>query len=161
MPKGDHLARGGKSAQFQQPMNELPGTDVWSRPPIASTDPNLQSVAEEIFTEYAPVELPAPEAPKVGYRGKAFGDCILVQRVEKEHTSQLIIPDSMRAKSDIGYIYSAGAKCEKVTQGMLVLFDRFASHGAEIDLIDEDGIQRKLLLLREFDVQCELEKIRL
>jgi co-chaperonin GroES (HSP10) len=128
-------------------------------------EPDLIPVAEDPFDPgpVPPVEVesPAPEPlpPASRYRGKARGDHVLVQRVEKEHSSNLIIPDSMKAKSDIGFIYSAGEKCDTFRPGMLVLFDRFSSHGADIDLIDEDGIERKLLLLREYDIQCELEKV--
>jgi co-chaperonin GroES (HSP10) len=142
----------------------MAGTDVWTKE--IAPEPGLQPVAEPVFM---PSNIPGPkfdcvielEKPQVGYRGKAHGEHVLVQRVEKEHTSNLIVPDSMKAKSDVGFIYSRGEKCDWVQQGMLVLFDRFASHGADIDLIDEDGIQRKLLLLREYDVQCELEKIKI
>ena len=145
----DVLKRGGELP----PLVPIPPVEI-----TVITEPGLQPVAEEVFD---PGPVPAEEASKVGYRGRARGDHIIIQRVEREHTSNLIIPDSMKAKSDIGFIYSAGEKCETYRQGMLVLFDRFASHGADIDLIDEEGIERKLLLLREYDVQCELEKVTL
>lgn len=159
--RGDQLASGGASATFQGPTREMPGTDVFR-------EPGLQPVAEEVFEAPEPKFMPAvgpipifeEPKPQVGYRGRPFWDQILIQRVEREHSSNIILPDSMKLKSDIGFVIAVGNKVEKIKEGQLVLFDRFASHGADIDLIDYDGIERKYLLLREYDVQLELEKIQ-
>jgi co-chaperonin GroES (HSP10) len=151
---GDKLASGGKSATFQQPTKEMAGTDVWKK----DEAPELRSLQSELDSLNDRMELPEVK-PQVGYRGKPFGDQILVQRVEREHSSSLIIPDSLKSKSDVGYVVAVGAKVEKMQAGQLILFDRFASHGADVDLIDEDGIQRKYLLLREYDALMELEKV--
>ena len=85
--------------------------------------------------------------------------CVLILRVEKEHTSNLIIPDSMKARSDIGFVKAVGEAVKFYKAGQLVLFDRFASHGADICLIDEEGIERNMLLLREYDILMRLKKV--
>jgi co-chaperonin GroES (HSP10) len=157
---GSSLARGGRSAQFQAPAREKEGTDVFHQ---------VVPLAEEIFDPGPVPELVAEvgvqdyykEKPAVGYRGNAKGDNVLLLRVDKEHTSNLIIPDSMKSRSDIGFIVSVGQKVVDYNAGQLVLFDRFASHGSDVELIDEEGILRKYLLLREYDIMLELEKIQL
>lgn len=102
-----------------------------------------------------------PEKPSSGYRGNAVGDSVLVLPVEKDNTSRLLIPDSAAAKTDIGFIKSCGEKVENFKPGQLVLFDKFASHGAEIPLIDEEGVERVYLLLKSFDLMLILEKVTL
>ena len=120
------------------------------------SEPGLQPVADPVFdSEFAEVEEAKPE---VGYAAEPFGDNILVTRVAKEHTSNLIIPDSMKAKSEIGYVVAVGEAVKNVKAGMLILFDRFASHGNDYKFIDEEGIERPYVLLREYDAMCKLKK---
>jgi len=133
--------------------------------------PNLEPIAihaEELAVMKTWAESPTGRevlefaiSPQVGYEGEPFGETILVQRVEREHSSTLVLPDSLRAKSDIGYVKEVGPDVRKVQKGKLVLFDKFASHGAEIRLVDEDGIEREYLILNERDAILGLRKISL
>ena len=157
--KGDILARGGSQATFQGPTREKEGTDVFR-------EPGLQPIADEIDLGPVPGEdAPEPILPKakpeVGYRGKPFGDNVMIQRVEREHTSNLILPDSLKSKSDLGYVVAIGNRVENVKEGQLCCFDRFAAHGSEFELIDESGIKRQYLLLREYDIMIQLERVKL
>ena len=86
-------------------------------------------------------------------------DSVLGQRVEREHSSNLVLPDSMKAKSEIGYIVGVGEKVKRFKKGQMVLFDKFASHGAEIELVDVDGVPRNYLLVKDFDLLLVLKKV--
>lgn len=156
---------------------QLPDLQPLNTP--GETEPGLQPLADEIDPGPVPCEAPEPvfmpegaphipnavlpykEKPAFGYEGDPTGDCVLVQRVEREHTSNLILPDSLKAKSDIGYIKAVGEAVKYYKPGNLVLFDKFASHGSDISLIDEDGVERAMLLLREFDILMRLKKVSL
>lgn len=151
---GDRLASGARSASFNAPTAEMEGTQVW--PPDA---PFIQQL-EEIPIESVRDMYPSGGKPTVGYRGQPVGDSVLVQRVEREHSSNLVLPDSMKSKSEIGYIVAVGKKVKLYKQGQMVLFDKFASHGADIELVDEDGIERKYLLLKEYDLLMTLTKVK-
>jgi co-chaperonin GroES (HSP10) len=102
---------------------------------------------------------PQPIAPTVGYEGQPVGDSVLVTRVEREHSSNLVLPDSMKAKSEIGFIVAVGEKVADFKVGQMVMWDKFASHGADIELVDADGVERKLLLLKSFDILMALRKV--
>jgi co-chaperonin GroES (HSP10) len=99
---------------------------------------------------------------KVRYAGEALGLEVLVVRTEREHSSQLIIPESAKAKSDIGFIVAHGPEAVRAKAsggpGALVLFDRFAAHGKEIDLVDDQGVARQHLLLNDVDLQLKLTR---
>jgi co-chaperonin GroES (HSP10) len=95
---------------------------------------------------------------KVQYAADALGDNVLVVRVEREHSSQLIIPESAKTKSDVGRVMAIGPDVKRCIKGDLVLFDKFASHGKEIDLVDDQGIPRQHLLLNDVDVQLKLTR---
>lgn len=157
MNKGDRLASGARSANFNAPTAEMEGTQVWpADAPVELTEGDMQD--DQSFNPPRQfVEL--PDKPKVGYRGQPVGDSVLVQRVEREHSSNLVLPDSMKSKSEIGYIVAVGKKVKLYKQGQMVLFDKFASHGADIELVDEDGIERKYLLLKEYDLLMTLTKV--
>lgn len=99
------------------------------------------------------------EIEKPRYKGKARGDNVLVTRVEREHSSMLIIPESARAKSDIGRAADVGPQVMRCSVGELVLFDRFAAHGKEIELVDDEGIARQHLLLNDADILLGLERL--
>jgi co-chaperonin GroES (HSP10) len=135
--------------------------------PIDAPDPRFMPTPAEEFAAVktwadSPMGLEATEPkPSVGYEGDPVGDNVLVQRVEREHTSNLILPDSLKAKSDLGFIKAVGEAVKYFKRGDLILFDKFASHGADISLIDEDGVERSMLLLREFDILMRLKKIAL
>ena len=124
--------------------------------PIPNWQPkvdNLPVPGESVDEEPVLVEEPRPGA---NYTAECFGDNVLVSRVEKDHSSALIIPDSAKTKMNTGYIKSVGPDVKGMEPGMLVTFDEFASHGKEIDLIDEQGIIRKYLNLKMYDVQLKL-----
>lgn len=156
MAQGDKLARGGKSATFTGAVKEMPGTSgIWD---MDRDGPLPESYPYEPAGEITEV---VQQKPAIGYEGQPVGDSILVQRVEREHSSLLVLPDSLKAKSDIGYVVAVGEEAKKAKQGTLILFDRFASHGADIDLIDSQGVQRSFLLLKDYDVLMSLKKIAL
>ena len=188
--RGDILAKGGRAASFTMGQSDselahdlkvlLPlevqekygiGAEVYDEllsDFIAGKElPNLSPPVEdrviaedEVVIDELPEDVPV-ERPKVGYKGESLGDTVLIQRVDKEHSSNLIIPDSLKAKSEIAYIISAGKLCKYVEEGWLILFDRFASVGMEISLIDEDGIERERLVVHEYDILLKLDKIQL
>jgi co-chaperonin GroES (HSP10) len=118
---------------------------------------------EETVNRKEEIVLPVEAAPvrTVGYRGQPYGETILIQRVDKEHTSRLLIPPSLKAKADTGYAVQVGKLCKFVEKGQLVLFDKFASAGGEISLVDEDGIEQDYLVLKEYDVLLSLERVKL
>lgn len=115
-----------------------------------------------IVEHAAPKEMPfkatvkTPE--KVSYAADCRGDNVLVIRVEREHSSQLIIPESAKAKSDVGRVAEVGPQAMRCKKGELILFDRFAAHGKEIELVDEQGIPRQHLLLNDVDVLLGLRR---
>jgi co-chaperonin GroES (HSP10) len=127
----------------------------------------MQRRITKLATEMVPMELAkhrsdikvtitTPE--KISYKADCRGDNVLVIRVEREHSSQLIIPDSAKAKSDIGHVAEVGPQATRCKKGELVLFDRFAAHGKEIELVDEQGIPRQHLLLNDVDVLLGLRR---
>lgn len=185
--RADHLARGGKSASFTMGQSDselahdlktlLPldvqgkygiGGEVYNElladfmagKELPNLSPSVEDVPEAKDEVVIPEDVPVAR-PQVGYKGESLGDTVLIQRVDKEHSSNLIIPDSLKAKSEIGYIISAGKLCKYVEEGWLILFDRFASVGMEISLIDEDGIERERLVVHEYDILLKLDKIQL
>jgi len=124
--------------------------------PVSVVVPISSGAAQEIEQEPAPLPTPKPVSY---YEGEPFGDNLLIERVEKEHSSQLVIPDSLKGKSEIGYVKSIGDKVKKVKVSELVMFDGFAAHGADVDLIDEEGTIRHYLLLKEHDLLLKLKKV--
>lgn len=96
-----------------------------------------------------------------GYKGTPFKNNILVNPVEHEHSSYLIIPENMKARSDIGYVKSVGPDVVGIKPGILVLYDKFASYGSDINLVDENGQERKFMLLKDVDIQLKLERVEL
>lgn len=182
---GDRLARGARSASFQVANNEsefvhdlktLGKGELIEKYYISEEDyakacwqlENLKPIEAHPLRvrpiEHSPlVEMPVkatvtiPEAPR--YRGMAKGDNVLVIRVEREHSAMLIIPESARAKSDIGRVVSVGPAVTRCEEGELILFDRFAAHGKEIDLVDEQDIPRQHLLLNDVDVLIGLTRL--
>ena len=122
--------------------------------PIAKSDATLAQAPEPDF------KVIIREPHKSDYQAEALGDNVLVIRVEREHSSQLIIPDSAKAKSDVGYVAAIGPDVERCAKGELILFDRFAAHGKEIELVDDQGIPRQHLLLNDCDVLLRLFKVK-
>jgi co-chaperonin GroES (HSP10) len=115
--------------------------------PIANDDGKVSQSKATVTT---------PQKPE--YSGVAKGDNVLVIRTEQEHSAQLIIPPSAKAKSDIGRVVSAGPEASRAKPGELIVFDRFAAHGKEIELVDEQGIPRQHLLLNDADVLVGLTR---
>lgn len=184
--KGDELARGGRASFKGAPGKGLENDlkllsaeavqQLYAITPETYADligllergealPNLETVPLRIDHPepafHPGTGIAEPEPPKQsGYSGEAFGESLLVYRVEKEHSSGLIIPDSMKARSDVGFVKSVGKKAAAagIKTGVLVLFDKFAAAGGDIQLVDEDGIERECLLLKHYDVQLILKK---
>lgn len=134
--------------------------------------PNLPAVTKE----ESPSEIPdhvdnlariLPPKLAFRYEGQPFNDMVLVERVERESNSAIIIPDSVKAKSDMGIVVSVGdgtradgaVRPIKVSAGELVLFDRYAAAGADIALNDKDGNEKTYLMLREYDILLRLTKV--
>lgn len=102
----------------------------------------------------------APKAPTVVYRGQPFNKRVLVRPVEMKSNSAIIIPDSAKANSEVGIIVSFSVdselKKQGMTEGTMVLFDKFAAVGQQFPLINEQGESESFLLLQEFDIQLQL-----
>ena len=149
MGRGDVLASGGKSATFYPANSPITARNI-SEAHTEEHDP-LPSIVDNLaeFTK----------RPKVCYRGKARANMVLVSRVEKESNSRIIIPDTSRAKSDIGIVKSAGPAIDDLNEGDLVLYDRFAAVGQEVSLIDESGDEREYLMLAAHDILLILEPV--
>lgn len=188
METGDKLARGAKKASFEvrgeaeflhdmkvmrseQVMEKYAISEETYREHLATLErgekienppvpPGLRVVSNEPgqvkFADGSKVEIKVPETPK--YSAEARGDNVLVTRVDNEHSSQLIIPPSAKAKSDIGRVVAIGPEVERCSVGELVLFDRFAAHGKEIELVDTQGIARLHLLLNDADILLGLQR---
>lgn len=157
---GDKLASGARSATFSGATKEMPGTDVWKQ-----ESPNLGPELTKLYVDPNPPNLHDPvqffeDKPRVGYEGQPVGDSVLVARVEREHSSNLVLPDSMKAKSEIGYIVAVGEKVKRFKAGQMVMWDKFASHGADIELLDTEGVERHYLLVKDFDILMGLKKIK-
>ncbi len=183
---GDKLASGGRSATFTQAVgqNELEhDLKTQSMPyclehwvmnereykelclliarhqPLPHVERQYRVEVIEPLIVSCETSEPQPIAPQVGYEGQPVGDSVLVTRVEREHSSNLVLPDSMKAKSEIGFIVAVGEKVADFKVGQMVMWDKFASHGADIELVDADGVERKLLLLKSFDILMALRKV--
>ena len=187
MSKGNQLASGARSATFQQATGESELSQdlkTQSMPFVCdryAIDEREYHRLASLLAEGEPlpnltrlpdsrVEMPErpfavehfgieTQKPAVGYEGQPVGDSVLVTRVEKEHSSNLVLPDSMKAKSEIGYIVAVGEKVTDFKAGQMVMWDKFASHGADIELMDADGVQRSYLLLKMFDILMGLKKV--
>jgi len=94
------------------------------------------------------------------YEGTPRRDNILVSPVESEHSSQLIIPKNMKSRTNIGYVKSVGPDVKDIKAGDLVLYDAFASYGAEISLMT-DGEETRFMLLKDYDIQLTLKKVEI
>lgn len=151
---GDQLARGGKRAVFYPPRPELKNV---SEPSGA----DLDRVADPTSESHLPhlVDNSAVAKPRVHFKGKPRGDMVLVVRMEQESSSLLVVPDVAKGKSEIGRVAGVGIKVTDIQIGDLVMFDRFASVGNEVKLVNEDG-EKEHLMLREYDVMLTLEEIR-
>ena len=133
----------------------LPDLPTAFRKTMDAIDDDLLCEPIQPFEDILPEEV----KQKVGYKGKPLGDQVLLSRVDREHTSNLIIPDSLKGKSDIAYVTAIGKEVKRIEPGWLVLVDKFATHGSDCELVDEDGITRKYLLVHEYDIWMRLEKI--
>jgi co-chaperonin GroES (HSP10) len=128
--------------------------------PLRPVEGKPSTVAAREFTK---PKIIVKTIEKVRYSGKPLGDEVLVIKTEREHSSQLIIPDSAKTKEGIGFIVSHGPEAVRAIAAggvkALVIFDQFAAYGKEIELVDEQGIPRQHLLLKDCDVQLRLERI--
>jgi co-chaperonin GroES (HSP10) len=122
--------------------------------PTGGDDILPKKIGGQVTHFHATVKVPE----KVSYKAECRGDNVLVIRTEREHTAQFIIPESAKAKSDIGRVVARGPDVKRCAKGELVLFDRFAAHGKEIELVDEQGIPRQHLLLNDCDVLLGLTR---
>lgn len=160
MGRGDALAAGAKSASFMMPTAR-------KDEPV-----ELRNVAKdgpELVSHVDNSHLFKTSTPAVRYRGKPLGDRVLVKRITKESGSLIVIPESARAKSDMGVVIGVGDGLVDITTGKrtpvnvhageLVLFDRFAAVGQEVTLADENGEESEHLILQAHDILLTLEKI--
>jgi co-chaperonin GroES (HSP10) len=149
--RGDELARGGKRATFY-PSREL-------KEPTDDDLIGIREIIRPIEDEIGSMAISRDTYPgqRKRYRATPVGDELLVEPVSKEHDSTFIIPDSAKGKTNTGYAVACGPDVKRCAQGNLVLFDVFAAHGKEIDVVDEQGIDRKRLLLKDYDILAVLE----
>lgn len=162
MGRGDALASGAKKATYSM------GGDSKDAPV------DLKNVAPEDTAELASLvdnsAIFAPKAPAVIYRGKPYGDRVLVKRITRESNSRIVIPDAAKAKSDMGIVVGVGNGLVDITtgrrtpldiqEGQIVLFDRFAAVGGEVPLMDEKGEEAEHLILQACDVLLVLTEVR-
>lgn len=184
--KGDTLASGGRNAKFQvggegefiHDLKTLAAADFVTKYKIGQDEYSELITALRAGAKIAVMPAPiaqgygklaqAPEPTpikatvriptKPEYEADAKGDNLLVIRVDREHSSQLIIPESAKAKSDVGRVAEAGPEVKRAKKGELVLFDRFAAHGKEIELVDEQGVPRQHLILNDVDILLGLKR---
>ena len=152
MGRGDALASGQKSATF------VMGGDKKDAPIILHNTAKEEDIPAVIDNS----ALFVPKKPEVYYKGRPLSDRILIKRKEsRESNSSIIIPDSAKGKSDIGYVVSVSPNSKlELKPGALILFDKFASVGQELMLLDESGIESEHLLVQEIDVLMEMEEVR-
>lgn len=157
---GDALARGVKSVTFPGVSKCLEGCECTScRPDLhfLHTDANEeeQSSVASVVDNSA---LFAPKKPSICYRGTPLNDRILIKRVERDHGSSIVIPDSAKGKSDTGIVVSVSPMSKLgLAPNELILFDKYAAVGQEIELVDEMGVTCEHLLVQECDVLLVLE----
>ena len=159
--KGDSLASGAKRANFAM------GGDSRNAPVdlknVAPESEQLESLVDNSAAFTRP-------APAVIYRGKPYGDKVLVKRITRESNSRIVIPDAAKAKSDMGIVVGVGNGLVDVTtgqrtpldlqEGALVLFDRFAAVGQEVSLLDDQGREAEHLILQACDILLTLQEVR-
>jgi co-chaperonin GroES (HSP10) len=149
--KGDRLARGDAKATFQG------GYGEGELKPSIAPESDIPAVIDNSA-------LFAPKRPSVYYRGKPFNKRILITQVELESNSDIIIPDSAKAKSEVGRIvqFSDDSDLKRLglKEGCLILFDRFAAIGQSFKLLNENGESVDHVLLQEADVQMEMTEVR-
>jgi co-chaperonin GroES (HSP10) len=154
---GDSLARGAPKVTFPGLSKCPPNCEC------ASCRPDMHFVAPEEAEAIPSVvdnsAIFAAKKPSIIYRGTPLNDRILIKRVERESgSSMLVIPDSARGKSDMGIVVSVSPFSQLgLLPNMLILFDKFAAVGQEIELVDEQGISSEHLLVQECDVLLVLE----
>lgn len=197
MQPGDVLARGAKRASFdvtdkqmsetefdfrtlgKQEFMEKYGLDganydalislsLLSKPlPVLQPKFTKAETVTEIPDHVDNLSTILPPKPAFRYEGAPFNDLVLVERIERESNSLVIVPDSFKGKSDMGVIAAVGDGTRadgtlrpiKVSVGELVLFDKYAAQGADICLSDKDGNEKTYLMLREYDILLKLTKV--
>lgn len=161
MGRGDQLASGAKKASFSM------GGDDKDAPV------ELKNVAPEdgpqLVSHVDNSRLFERPKPAVIYRGKPMGDRVLVKRLNRESASLIVIPDSAKAKSDMGIVVGVGDGLVDITtgrrtalnlrEGEIVLFDRFAAVGQEVLLHDQKGQEAEHLILQACDILLTLEEV--
>jgi|SRR6185437_6673213 len=157
---GDALARGAKRASFMMPVAK-------KDEPVELR--NVAPEGPELVSHVDNSKLFARKTPSVRYKGKPLGDRVLVKRITKESNSSIIIPDAARAKSDMGVVVGVGDGLVDITtgkrtplnvsEGEIVLFDRFAAVGQEVTLADENGEESEHLILQAHDILLTLTKV--
>jgi len=112
--KGDSLASGAKRANFAM------GGDSRNAPVdlknVAPESEQLESLVDNSAAFTRP-------APAVIYRGKPYGDKVLVKRITRESNSRIVIPDAAKAKSDMGIVVGVGNGLVDVTTGQRTPLD--------------------------------------
>jgi co-chaperonin GroES (HSP10) len=147
MGRGDALASGAKKQTFYPAVSTIPAANVAETETHDPLPSHVDNLAE--FTK----------KPKVCYRGQARANMVLVQTIEKESNSRIIIPDASRSKSDVGIVKSVGHGIQDLVVGDTVLYDRFAAVGQSVNLIDESGEDREYLLLANHDILIVLTPV--
>lgn len=162
---GDKLARGAKAANFT--MGGGKKDDPIELKNVAAPDACGEDVLHSRVDNSA---LFAKKKPVVYYKGTPLADMVLVRRVQKQSNSMIVLPDSAQAKSDMGIVAGVGVGAVDITTGQrtplsvqegdLILFDKFASVGMEVSLLDANGDEQEHLILREHDILLKLTEVR-
>ena len=184
--RGDALASGkvhsaqfnteGNDTQFVADLKILPSSQVEDKYGISQGKyteyvtalrdggalPLLQPRAEQIPSPNPEIPEEAQQiedVPKIRYRGNPIGDNVLLLPTEKENSSRIVIPDANKAKTNIAFVSAVGEKVKKVKVGQLVVFNRFASDGMEIELTDAEGVDRTYILCKDYDILLPIERV--
>ena len=128
---------------------------AWALPLLQPRAEQIPSPNPEIPEEAQQIE----DVPKIRYRGNPIGDNVLLLPTEKENSSRIVIPDANKAKTNIAFVSAVGEKVKKVKVGQLVVFNRFASDGMEIELTDAEGVDRTYILCKDYDILLPIERV--
>lgn len=161
---GDKLASGSKSAQFSTG-GARKGEPIQIAPGMVTTDE-----PEELVSHIDNSSLFKTRAELVQrYRGRPLGDRVLVKRIKQSQAELLVVDTAeLKQKSEKGIVTGVGDGVIDLSTGKrtpvnlsvgdLILFDRFAAVGQEVELADDEGIEVEHLILAASDVLLILEK---
>lgn len=152
MGRGDVLARGARSASF--PQGGAHRDEPIELRNVAAEEP--ESAVPSVVDNSA---LFAKPKPAIYYEGTPLNDRVLIRRVERTSNSSIILPDAVKGKSDMGEVVSIGDGVLGIAAGDLVLFDKYAAVGQEVNLLDASGDEREHLIVQKHDIILKLKVV--